>query len=383
MLDRRLLLISIIISGVIASGGVVAADGFSVESENTVPVPERTVDNPQGDGTFTVSEIKTIAPGKSITVDVTAPDETPYFVFFRNDQGEVVIRTDRLDTPQAVTLNTSAEQVGSYVITVGPDSTPKDILPVVIEAYQVTSIETDTKTDESGFTTTTARTPNVSVDLTQQAEEPIEEVNFTVWNKDKGVVEAVSLTLNESADSQHRYRGSLPKLNVGEYNIQVRVQAGDEVNGRLTLIGLSDTQTLTVTEAEGSDSTEQSGSKDGTDGSGGTSQNSDTAENGTDTTSDGEDGQDSKSGDTTDEHSSQSDENNTTNGTDTERNANGTEPGDSRSGENGTNGTNDGVISPNDPNTEPKTNNSVPLRMIPNLLVVVIIAVAVRRIRTE
>ena len=381
MYHRRLLLICVIIGGIVFTGGALAADGFSIEAEPTVSVPEQTVNSPQSDATFTISAVKVISPGESLTVDATAPNETSYFVFFRNDQGDVVIRTDRLDVPQTVTVNTSAEEPGSYVLTVGPDSTPKDIIPVVIEAYQISSLETDATEDGDEFTTTTTASPNVSVELTQQAEKPIKTVNLTVWNEAEGVVEAVSLTANQSADSAYHYQGSLPQLDAGEYNVQVRVQGGDEVDERFPLIALSETRTLTVTEPEGDDSTDESGSGNGTDGSDEQSQSGDETGNNTDPTTDNGSDPGAGSNGTNTENGSQPVTNGTTDGTENGTQTDNTD--ESESGANGTDETGDGVINPNSPGAEPETNSSVPLSVIPNLLAVVLIVATIRRVRAE
>lgn len=387
MLSRRFLLVCLIVAGTMVSGGVVASDGFSIETENTVSIPERTIDSPEGDATFAVSEVKVIAPRDTITVDAAAPDGTSYFLFFRNDQGDVIIRTDRLDSPQEVTLNTSAEPAGSYVLTVGPDSTPKDIIPVVIEAYQVTSIETDNET-EGEITTTAGRSTNVSVKLTQTANRPIEDVNLTVWSEREGIIEAVSLTADQSADNKYHYEGSLPKLDRGEYNVQVRVQGGDQVNGQFALIGLSSTRTLTVTESEGTNSDGKNSQNDDTSGTDENTSDSESADDNTDTATGEGEKQSAGETDTTNKNGTQSEADHTTNGTKangtaggTGTDSNGTDESKKTTGETETNGSSDGVINPNSPNADPNTNNSVPLNAVPSLLVIMLLVASIKRIR--
>lgn len=382
MFRRRILLVCLLIGGVAVSGSALAADGFSVEMDSTVAVPEQTIDNPEGESTFTVSEIGVVAPGESVTVEATPPDETPYFVFLRDSEGNVVIRTDRLADSQSVELNTSAEPAGSYVVTIGPDSTPEDILPVVIEAYQVASISVNpqnTSTGQDEFTVNSTESAKVNVELTQQAEEPITTVNLTVWNEATGVVETVTLAANESADGEYRYQGSIPELEPGEYNIQLGVQGTGEVSGRSALIGLSDNSRLTVTEpTDDSETTDDSPSDDDSQESSDSTQSGDETSDGTGTQS-GDDGESTAGGNGTDSTSDTSAGQGTTNGT--EPNGSDSDSSGSTSSNGSANGS-EGVITPNAPGEGENTNGSVPLRVVPHVLTLVVVAGVAKRLRS-
>lgn len=404
MPHRGLFLTCLLLIAVVTSGGVLAADGFSVTTESAVDVPERTVTNSQTASTFTVSQVGVIAPGEPIIIDSTAPDNSSYFLFFRDSDGNLVTRTSEFKESQPVELNLSAEPAGSYVVTIGPDSTPKDIIPVIIESYHVSSVSIEANgsrvsIDDTAINSTDS--PKITVQLSQQADEPITSVNLTLWTKERGTIETVPLSADEPGGDDNLYRGSLPELDPGEYNLQVRIRGGNEVNNRDELIGLSDNRRLTVTDPpnentgpedssppgddSGSDDTQSGGTTDDDDQTTDGDSSSGTTGNGTPS--------DSSPPSAKDDTASETDFDNTANGTDTGDTTNGTDTSVNKSTDNGTNtdsqdsnqadGTpndSDGVINPNTPNDAPNTSESVPVRALPHLLLFVVVIAVVRRL---
>lgn len=407
MFSRRALLACLLIGGVVVSGTALAADSFSIEIDSTVAVPQETVSSPESDATFTISEVGVVTQGDSLTVDATPPNGTEYFVFFRDEEGNVVIRTDRLAEPQSVKLNTSAEPAGSYVLTIGPDSTPKDVLPVVIEAYQVNSVtmevgETTSRGQE--FTMNATESADVRVDLTQQAEVPITTANLTVWNEADGVVKTVPLSVNRSADAEHVYEGALSDVATGSYNVQIRVHGESEVNGQRELIGLSANRGLTVTkpsEDERNPDDSETGetgdeTSDDTQEPGGDNENGDSPDENTNSTDD-DDKSTGRENTTSDGESTDTDSQENTDDTETgSKQANGSENtagGGTQQGDTGTtqddSGTNEtddssaDVITPNDPTGNDDTNDSVPFGGVTKLLLIVVTGAIVFRVRTH
>jgi len=275
---------------------------FTLEMDSSVAVPEETISPDEVDGEYRITQVGLSLPGESITVDITPPDEQFYVVYLRNQNGDPVDDPiQNLEGEQTVTLDATGEPAGSYVITVGSDADPDNILPVAIEAYQV---ESATLNGESldGSELKSSDTGTVEVSLTEYEDRNIDEVELSAWQE--GVGEVESVTLSET-DQNLVFSGSISGLDPDTYNIQFRIRGGDTVdNGEPELIGLSGNNVLTVTESEPSND----------DGGGGSSDHSDGTNDDTDDgTSDQNDENDTTDTVSDDEVTDQNDENDTAN----------------------------------------------------------------------
>jgi len=305
MLDfGRIFLTCCIFSLGVAGAGVVMAEqqNFTLEMDSSVAVPEETVSPDEVDGEYRITEVGLSLPGESITAEITPPDEQFYVVYLRNQDGDPVDGPIRnLEGEQTVTLDATGEPAGSYVITVGSDADPDDILPVAIEAYRVDSATLDGESLDGGELES-SDTGNVTVSLTEYEDRNIDEVELSVWQEDVGEVDSVTLS---ETDQDLVFSGSISGLDPDTYNVQFRIRGGDTVdNDEPELIGLSENKVLTVTESEPSND----------DGGGGSSDHSDETNDGTDDGTSGQnDENDTADSVSDDEMGDQNDENGTAN----------------------------------------------------------------------
>ncbi|TKX87173.1 hypothetical protein EXE43_04470 [Halorubrum sp. SS5] len=354
---------------------------FSLESESTVTTPPQTVSNQFTDGELTVRQTAVVEPDAALTGTATVPDpdEQTYFIQFRNSDRRIIDdkATDGAET--TYDFDAGPESPGSYAVNIWDpnEQLVKAVLPVVIASHDVSSIQINSSTPSNADVAPSETVP-VAVSLTTLEATTVERVNLTVWNDD----EELSTTLENTATNE--YEGTLPSLDEGEYQVQVRVRGGETVNGRPSLIGLSNAHSLTVasTQESDGDSTDtgssgddsgDSGSPGGsTGGEGGTDDsNSTDGSNGTDdsNSTDGSNGtgdSDSTDGDSTN-----------TNGTDTGANDSG-----SGSSSDATGNGSDGTITPNDGSVSSgETDESTPLYAVQVLLLTVVCGGGLRRFR--
>lgn len=370
---RVLFVVCLLFGGIALGGTVFATDGYSLNMDSTVEVPEETIQNPEDDSSeFTVSQVGVSSPGDSVTIAATPPDGQSYFVFLRDEDGDLITRTDQLSEPQTVDLDATGEPAGSYVVTIGPDSTPEEILPVVIEAYRLQTVSVGSTESSPGgsFEIDGDESVDVSVTLDEVESQPISNVSLTLWNEDTGTAEVVSLTEREELV----YGGTLSAVDPGTYNVQLRVHGGSQVeSGTFELIGLSENSQLTVTEPpndEGGsdDDNDNNGGSDDTGSSGdGPADDDEGVENSTDTGDDG---------DISDETNETSENDTSTNGTGSD---NLSDPDNQTSDQSG-----DDVITPNTEDDESSnTDESVPVYAVPIALLLLVIGGASRRLLTS
>ena len=398
---RHLVLLTLVLCGLLAVGsfgavGQSPAD-FSIESASTVTIPAETVSNDFTDGELTVDKTAVIGPNETLTGTATVPNPTEqtYFFQFRDADQRVIDDTATDGTETTYEFAAGPESPGSYALNIWDpgEQLVKAVLPVVIESHEVSAVTVNGSAPATADVAPNEAAP-VDVSLTTLEATPIDAVNVTVWND----TTQHSATLRESSSGE--YTGELPALEEGEYHIQIRVRGGETVNGRPSLIGLSEASSLTVADTGGSgdnDDDTNGGSSDepdgGTDSDGSTDDDSssDDTTNGSDTTngtsSDGADGDTTTNG-TAD---SGGDDDSVTNGTDTDSETGTntsddssdttdepTEPNESDSSTNDTNGT----IDPNDgTGSSDETADSTPLYVIQPILLTVFFGGLLRRLK--
>lgn len=243
-----LLVLSLFIVSPIA---VSAQDTYSITVDNgEIDVPERTV-NTAGQE-FTITSIAPITPGEDISYQISTSEDEAYRVLLYNDErgieafnseGESTFETDNLDP-------------GTYVVVVDTGEI-RAIQPVVITSYE-TTLTMPAETNSSD---------NVSADISITEHDGVsnttaESVQAVVANESINEV----VTAEKTADGEYTAdinAGYEP----GEYRVYAVVRSDETVeNGRLDVIGMSDEQTLTVTDA---DDTGSSGGQEGTGSDGG------------------------------------------------------------------------------------------------------------------
>ncbi|QKG92009.1 hypothetical protein HPS36_03760 [Halorubrum salinarum] len=378
---------------------------FSLESESTVATPPQTISNQLTDGELTVRQTAVVEPDAALTGTATVPDpdNQTYVIQLVNSDQQIIDDTTTDEAETSYEFDAGPESPGSYAVSIWDpnEQLVKSVLPVVIASHDVSSIQINSSTPSNADVAPSETVP-VAVSLTTLEATTVERVNLTVWNDD----EELSTTLENTTTNE--YEGTLPSLDEGEYQVQVRVRGGETVDGRPSLIGLSNAHSLTVSSTQesdgdstdtgssgddsgdsgspggstgGEDGTDDSNSTDGsngtddsnsTDGSNGTDDsNSTDSSNGTDDSnstdsSNGTDDSDSTDGDSTN-----------TNGTDTGANDSG-----SGSSSDATGNGSDETITPNDGSVSSgETDESTPLYAVQVLLLTVVCGGGLRRFR--
>ncbi|WP_434522752.1 hypothetical protein [Halorubrum sp. AS12] len=365
---------------------------FSLESDSTVTTPTQTVSNEFTDGELTVRQTAVVEPDEVLTGTATVPNtDEQYVIQFRDSDSpldaKILNRTDEAETP--FKHHVSSESPGSYAVNIWDpnEQLVKSVLPVVIASHDVSSVQINSSSP-SNADVAPSETPPVDVSLTTLEATTVEKVNLTVWNDN----EELSTTLEKTATNE--YEGTLPSLDEGEYQAQVRVRGGETVNGRPSLIGLSDAHSLTVAETQDSedDNTDNGSSdddgEDGDDSSGSTDDGNNTSDdtNSTDDSTNTSDGSNSTdTTDSTDDSNSTDDSDNTggdSTGTSTNGTDNGTDDSATNNSSDATGNDSDGTISPNnDTDLADGTEDSTPLYAVQLILVTVVLGSAFHRFR--
>ena len=317
-MDTRYALLAVFLCFVVGVGTVGVAGqspaDFSLESDATVATPTQTVSNQFTDGEITVDQTAVVEPNELLTgtASVPNPDEQTYFIQFRNSDPRVIDdkMTDGAET--SFEFDASPEPPGSYAVNIwDPDEQlVKSVLPVVIASHEVSSVQIN-DSSPSNADVAPSETPPVDVSLTTVESTDVEKVNLTVWDGD----EVHSTTLENTASNE--YEGTLPSLDAGTYQVQVRVRGGETVNGRPSLIGLSEAYSLTVSEPqESDDDNTDGGSSSGGSGDGGTDDSTGGGTNpdgssDTDTSNNTDESTNTDASNTTDESNNTDDSNNT------------------------------------------------------------------------
>ena len=406
------LLIFCVILAVGSSGAVGQSPAeFSIESDATVTIPTETVSNDFTDGELTVSKTAVIGPNETLSGTATVPDpaDQTYFVQFRNADERIIDDTATDGAETTFEFAAAPESPGSYGLNIwDPDEqVVKSVLPVVIASHDVSDVTINGSAPATANVTPNETAP-VDVSLTTLEATQIDAVKITVWND----ATEQSATLTESSSGE--FSGTLPALDKGEYQVQIRVRGGETVNGRPSLIGLSEAYPMTVadTAAAGDDDDTDGGSTDQSDG--GTDSTDDSADDGDSssdgTTSDGTDDE-TTNGTTSDGTDDETTNGTASNGTDDETNGtadtdeddasvtNGTDT-DSETGTNETDGSSDttdsstdstgsddatndtdDAIEPNDGALSDETADSTPLYVIQPILLTIVFGGIYRRLR--
>lgn len=397
-METRYALLTAFLCFVVAVGTVGVAGQspaeFTIESESTVTTPAQTVSNEFTDGELTVRQTAVVDPDETLTGTATVPDpdDQTYFIQFRNSDRRVVDDTTTDGAETSYEFDASSESPGSYAVNIWDpnEQTVKSVLPVVIASHDVSSIQINSSSP-SNADVAPSETPPVDISLTTLEATTVERVNLTVWNDD----EKASTVLENTASNE--YEGTLPALDESEYQIQVRVRGGETVNGRPSLIGLSEAHSITVSETHESDDGntdtgsggDESGDSDDSDGSTGSGENTSDDTNSTDASNTTDDSNSTDPSNTTDDTNSTDDSNSTNgNSTGSDTSVNDTDTGTDDSASNDTSGATNGAendtngtIAPNNDTSSPEgTDASTPLYAVQIILLTVVLGGSLHRL---
>jgi hypothetical protein len=265
-MHRSVVLASVLVL-VLAAGGVPAqSTNYEITAiSGSIDTPERTV-TVEGD-TYTVSSVSRVSQGDDLSVTVDAPAGERYGVYLYDSERNIADTKSQVGSGTA-SLSTNLEP-GSYVAATYNEGTIEDVQPVVISGYSV-SVDVPSSTTADEAVTATAQLDQTAADS------PPEQVLITVWNDGS----RREVTATQTSDGT--YEASLDGLSAGEYEVYATAHGPEVVNGEQELLGMSDPQSLTVTEASTATTTSNGGGGDT--GGGGDDSDTETPETETTTT---------------------------------------------------------------------------------------------------
>ncbi|WP_135855037.1 hypothetical protein [Halorussus salinus] len=262
---KRHLIFGMLILGLCLSSGNPAAltDSYTISASSSVDTPTRqvTVDGTQ----HTVSNIAKTAPGRTLSVSVSAPDETDYTIQLRNRKRQVT--TDRDGTGDSqVTFDFTGYKPGSYMLLLYKNGEYKDILPVVVSGYDISVDAPSTTTPESIVTVDVSATKSADVESPNAV-----YVVFTTGEKTKRV------QAEKRSSTSYQASISLENIPTGDHRLYAYVQGSNTAfkEGKKEILGISHSSSLTVRK-QGTTTSTTSDSNSNTGQTGSSSKSTDT-----------------------------------------------------------------------------------------------------------
>ena len=235
-MDRPLARFVLFVAVVVLVAGVVGVDAggeYSLSVSDSVSVPAHSVTI---DGTtFEISSVGSVNPGDEIGISAAGPAGESYQLQLRDNNRNIVDAKQHLEGSVTESF-TAPSAPGTYAVAIH-DSTFKSVVPVVVNAYDV-SVDQPGEIEQGESATIVA-----------QGIDTGEDVRLIVWDG-SGQVE---YTMHEVGGS---YERTVDDLDEGSYQLYVTVRGSDTIDGssEREILALSDSSTLTVSEpAEESD----------------------------------------------------------------------------------------------------------------------------------
>jgi cell division septation protein DedD len=228
-------IVALLVAGALPA--TVGAATYEITSPNAVDTPDRTVS--VGGSSFEVSEAARVSQGETLVLDIEAPSSATYDVELRDSDRQFVDDAEG-SGDDTIRFSTGSLGPGTYVATVFDDGSVQALLPVVVKGYSVTEEIPDST--EAGVTF------EVSATLTEETSAPDPSaVQVAIAEED---TEEIVVQESLSEDGSMTYSGSVSVDSAGEYNAYVFVRGSDEISGERVFLGLSDPNSMEVTEAE-------------------------------------------------------------------------------------------------------------------------------------
>ncbi|MFB6161396.1 MAG: hypothetical protein ABEJ61_09515 [Haloferacaceae archaeon] len=208
---------------------------YDVHTAESVPVPERTVE--QGGDTFTVTAIGRADPGERVDVRVTAPDGAPVAVYLYNDDRQIVASREGTGSG-SFTLALDGYAAGTYTFVLQHDGVREAAHPLVVRGYAVdVRAPSDVAKGED---------LRVSVDATKLRGDDLARVEVVVADGDT----TVRRTASRSGDGTYVATVDTAGFDAGTYRVYANVRGPDTAQGEAEILGLADPTSTTV-EASG------------------------------------------------------------------------------------------------------------------------------------
>lgn len=209
-----------------------AAGQYDVAISGSVETPARTVTFQ--DRTHEVVAVGVADPGETVSVDVTAPDES-YRVYVYNGD-ERIVESKRGSDDGRFSFDLSNYDPGSYVVAVYHDGEYEAIHPLVVRGY-------DVSVDHRG-SVTAGESVDITVELTETADVAAPDgVDVAL------VDETRSVNATATRESETTYAASAPTdaLDEGTHYVYAGVRTDETAFGERAIVGVSGASTVEVT----------------------------------------------------------------------------------------------------------------------------------------
>ncbi|WP_246988321.1 hypothetical protein [Halorientalis marina] len=249
--------VSVAVLVFLAAGQPVAgqSEEYDISVDGSIDTPDREITF-EGDS-YHVSAVKQADSGDTATVNVEAPSDRLVKVLLYNSDRQIVEQKTLSEAGSgSVSFDLSSISTGSYMFVVQHSGETQAVHPLVIRAYDVSmTAPSEATTDE---------TIELSATLTQLQSESMSGVEFVILN------DAQTLRVDATGDGDsYQATADLSSLDAGTYSVYATVRGTEEVEGNKVRLGLSQPQSLTISEESTTTSDGSSGGNSGSDGSGG------------------------------------------------------------------------------------------------------------------
>lgn len=224
----------ILLSLALAAPIVVSGATYELGVSDAVDTPQRTVSIEGTD--YTVSSIGHVNAGGSVDVSVSAPSSADYDVLLYNSDREIAMYAEGTGDA-SLQLDTDTLEPGSYMLALDADGVIEKVQPLVIEAYDTSlSLPADAEPGD---------TVNASVSLSSTGStEPIDSVQVILMN------DSWNRRVDATETGENQYRASLAlDVEPGTYRAFAVVRGTDTANGEKELIGVSDAESIEISDA--------------------------------------------------------------------------------------------------------------------------------------
>lgn len=233
----QLVLVAFLTIAVLSSVPLVIADGsdaeISVPGATETPTETVSIDG----SSYEVDAFATVQSGDSLNVDVTS-DSTFHIDLYDSEELDVDFRAG--SGSDRVTFETDSIEPGTYMLALYVDGSYVDLHPVVIDGYEV-SVDTsnEVSSDDESVPVTADVTP------TALDSDPA-GVEIVIWDD--------NTVLRESAEDlgngQYETTFSMSDLEAGSYSVLAIAQGTATINGEPEALGISDSDTITVSDPQ-------------------------------------------------------------------------------------------------------------------------------------
>lgn len=245
----QLVLVAFLIIAVLSSVPLVIADGsdaeISVPGATETPTETVSIDG----SSYEVDAFATVQSGDSLDVDVTS-DSTFHVDLYDSDERDVDFKAG--SGSDRVTFETDSLEPGTYMLALYVDGSYVDLHPVVIDGYEVS-------VDTSNEVSSDDESVSVTADVTPTAlDSDPAGVEIVIWDDDTVLRESAE----DLGNGQYETTFSMSDLEAGSYSVLAIVQGTATINGEPEALGISDSDTITVSESQDDSSDFDDGTDD-------------------------------------------------------------------------------------------------------------------------